>query len=426
MEVKIQKIPNSEVELIITLSPQEFAETRERVISDLGKEVEVKGFRKGKAPKEVIERELGEEKILRATAERSIRENYLKTIKEKKIEPLGQPEVKILKFAPGNPFEFKIKVAVMPEVKLPDYREIAKSCRKREISVSEKEVESTLAWIQRSRAKYIAKTGSAQKGDFVEIEFSSSQIDSGSKRRDAFILGEGHFVPGFEEKIVGLKAGEEKTFSLVFPKDFPNPELRGKEVEFQVKLKTVQRVELPPLTDEWAQTLGRFESLEGLKKSIREGIFLEKEKAESLRLRREILGKITQATEVEIPKILIDREKERMLAEIKKGVKERLQISFSDYLQQIKKTEEELEASLWNDAKARVKEFLILREIRKRENVRASEEEVREEINKILRHYTDPKKAEEELDPQKLKIYAEEIVEEEKVFQLLESFSEQQ
>ncbi|MCD6528324.1 trigger factor [bacterium] len=426
MKVRIQKIPKSEVELKITVSPQRFEEVRERSVLELGKEIEIKGFRKGKVPKEIIEKELGQEQILRKTAETIIKESYKRAIRENKITPLGEPDVKILKFAPGNPFEFKIRVAVMPEVKLPNYKEIAQKCKRRKISVSDEEIKNTLTWLQKSRAKYITKTEAAQKGDFIEIEFSSPQIESGTRRKDGFILGEGHLVSGFEEELVGLKAGEEKNFSLTFPEDFPRVELRGKKVDFKVKVNTVQRIELPEITDEWAQSLGKFEDLDSLKKSIKEGILLEKEQAESQRLRREILEKIVQATEVQLPEILIKREKEQILANIKEGVNKTLQISFQDYLRQIKKTQEELEASLKGEAEKRVKEFLVLREIEKRENIKAEEEEVKEEINKILRHYFDPKKAEKELDPEKLKLYAERIVKNEKIFQTLESLAGKQ
>ena len=423
MKVEVKRLPKSEIELKITIPVQDFDKSRERAILDLGKELEVKGFRKGKIPKEVVEKTLGEEKILRTAAEASIKENYIKAITENKIEPLGQPKIEILKFAPGNPFEFKAKVSVMPEVKLPDYKKIARSCQKKEVSVSEKEIEDALNWLQKSRAKYVAKIEPAQKGDFIEIEFSSPQIESGSKKQDAFILGEGHLISGFEEKLVGLKAGEEQNFSLTLPQNFPTPELKGKEVDFKVKVKTVQRIELPEITDEWAKTLGKFENLKTLKDNIREGFLLEKKQAESQRVRQEILEKIAQATEIEIPEVLINQEKNRMLANLKKGVTQNLQISFQDYLQQIKKTEQEFEAFLLPEAQKRVKNSLILREISKKEHIKADEEEIKEEVNKILKQYSDPKKAEEELDLEKLKVYVEGVIEDEKVFQILESLA---
>jgi len=257
----------------------------------------------------------------------------------------------------------------------------------------------------------------------VEIEFSSSQIEENRKRHDNFILGEGHLVKGFEEKLINMSSGEEKEFSVVFPKDHLQKELAGKEVNFNVKMKSVQRMILPEIDDEFAKGLGRFEDLNGFKKSIKEGIEKEKENQESQRLRQEILEKIAQKTKIEIPEILITTEKERILKDFKKLVTERFKTSFEEYINRIKKTEKELLDTFSNQAEKKIKQLLILREISKQEKIEVSKQEAKEAINGALKKYPNVEKAKRELDLDKLKDYYKEAIKNEKTLTKLESFA---
>jgi trigger factor len=357
--------------------------------------------------------------ILDQAAEEAIRENYLKVIFENKIEVLGRPKVEILKLIPGDSFEFKILVSVFPEIKLADYKKIASQKEKRKVSVSEKEVEETLSLIQRSRTKLFPKDEPSQKGDFIEIEYTSPQIEGGRKIKDGFFLGKGGFVAGFEEKLEGMKKGEERNFSLKIPENYFQKSLAGKEISFKVKTISVQRAEIPELTDEFAKSLGKFENLSDLKKSIFEGIEMEKEKAESEKIREEILNEIIENSEFEIPEILVEEEKNRYLEELKIQIPQIFKISFNDYLTQIKKTEEELKNSYQKKAEKEIQKTLILREIKKREKIEVSDEEVLEKANEILLNFT-PDQI-KKIDPEVLKEYTRERIEQEKVLNFLES-----
>ena len=419
METTIKKIPKSQIELKIELSAEEFNDFIKQAIDSLGKDLEIKGFRKGMAPKEVVEKELGLEKVLIEAADLAVKESYKKAILENKIEAILQPEIEIKKLAKGDSFIFLAKTFVLPEIKLPDYKKIASQAKRKKIEISDEEIKNSLKWLQQSRAKFSLRNRPAQKGDFVEIEYRSSQL-GGQEYKDAFILGQGHFLPGFEEALIGMSAGETKEEILVNPPK--NHPLFGKKINIKVKMKSVQKIELPEINDDFAKNLGKFKGLLDLKKNIKEGLFLEKEKAESLRLRNEILTKINEKTDFEIPEILIEREQKQMLEEIKKNVSENLKISFAEYLKKIKKTEKELLESLFSEAKKRVKSFLILREIGKKEQIEASEEEIEEEANKLLRKYSSVEAA-KDLDPEKLKEYTKEVIITEKIFQLLESLT---
>jgi trigger factor len=421
MKLKIQKLPDSELELKIELSTEEFEKFFNKAIFELGKDLETPGFRKGKLPKEIIEKEIGRERILREAAEMAVRENYLKVISQKNLEVLGRPKIEILKLAPGNPFEFKIIVPVLPEIKLPDYKKIASEVKRKEIIVSEGEITETLSWIAKSRSKFIPKEEGAREGDFIEIEYNSSQVENGRKIKDQFILGRGGLIPEFETNLKGMKSAEEKQVSLTFPENHFRKDLAGKRADFKIKMVSVQRVEVPEISDEFARGLGKFENLAGLKKSISEGIKLEKEIQESERVRKEILERMSKATDMEIPKILVEEQKKRYLEDLKKQVLDLLKTDFRSYLKEINKTEKELLDSFQDQAKNQIKNLLILREIQKEEKIEPSEEEIKREVNEILREYSTEQA--QKLDLERLKSYTKERIGNEKTLRFLEGFT---
>lgn len=425
MKFKIGKLPKSQVEILFELSSEEFNDYYNKAFFILSQGLKLDGFRQGKVPKEMAEKEISPNAVLEEALNLAVREKYTETIDNQNIEVISQPEIEIMKLAKDNPLEFKIKVSVLPEVELPDYKSIASKSKKRATKVEEKEIGSALSWLQRSRAKLAPKEESSQKGDFIELFYSSPQIENGREFKDGFVLGQGHFIPGFEEKLEGMMPGTEKEFSLTFPKDFARKELASKKVDFKVKVNSVQTMTLPEINEEWARSLGTFDSLDALRQNIREGLVQEKEMAESQRLRGEILEKIAQSCKMEIPEILVESEKNKMLSNLKEKVSQDLKIPFQDYLNQIKKTEQELVDSFGPEAQKRIIKFLILREIAKRENVQVSEEEVKTEADKILKYYPDIEKAKEQFDSDRLKLYTEGEIKNEKVFQILENLSQE-
>lgn len=256
------------------------------------------------------------------------------------------------------------------ETELPDYRKIASEVKRNKIEIKEEEIEAALRWFQLSRAKFTLKNQPAQKGDFLEIEYWLDQLSS----KDAFILGQGHFLPGFEESLVGMKIGEEKE-NIALKKD-------GQDIKVKVRIKSVQNVEL-----------AEFENLNELKKNIKEGLISEKEQTESQRWRNAVLEKISQETKCEVPEVLVEQAKKQILEDFQNWIKENLKISFENYLIRIKKTEKEVLDYFLNQARQRVKILLVLREIGKKEGV----------------------------DPEESKGYTKEVLRIEKVFQLLEN-----
>ncbi len=420
MEKEVKHGKESKIELTVELSVEEFKEIEKEVLERLAREAELPGFRKGKTPAEVVRKKIGEQKILTETAQEAIEDSFKKIISEENLEPISQPRVNITKLAPGNPFQYKAEFVVLPEVKLPDYKKLASGVKKEEVSVEEEEIQETLDWLQKARPNLKQVLRPAKKGDWVEISFFSPQLEKGRKFEDAFILGKGKLIPGFSDQLLGMSPGETKDFSLVLPDNFKAREVAGKEVEFKATMKSVKEPEPREINDDFARDVGEFDSLEELKKNIREGLLQEKKQGGRQRRRSEILDKIVEKTDVSVPEVLIEREKENQLAQLKKRVSEQLGVSFEEYLEKINKTEDELEKALTKEAEGRVLRFLILREISSREKVEVSDEELEQEVNSFLKQLSDIDQAKKEVDLDRLKSYTRDKIEQNKVLEILE------
>jgi trigger factor len=423
MEVLLKKISGSRAEVLFKIRKDEFEKFKEKAISILSQEVKKEGFRPGKVPKELIEKEAGEFRILEEAVKLLMEENLPKLILENKIELLSQPEVEALKPVDikNDFFEFKTSFFIFPEVRLPDYKKIASQTKRKKVIIEDREIDDALHWIQKSRAKLTLKNKPAEKGDFIEIDFSSPQIEEGLKRKDGFILGEGQFVSGFEENLIGMINGQEKDFSLKFPENYPKKEMAGKNFDFKVKINSVQKAELPEINDEWAKGLGNFKDLASFKNGIKEGLAMEKDIAEGQKIRQEIMTKLGEKVEIEIPELLIEREKNIMMDGFRAKIAEVLKIPFEEYLAKIKKSEKDIKNSFNEEAKRRVKYDLILREISIKEKINVSEDEIKEEVSKILKNFSIDKA--KELDLEKLKLYIESEIKKEKTLKFLEKLS---
>ncbi len=347
MEIEIKKMPGCEIEIIGEISADDFEARRGEVIEKLSEGVKIDGFRPGKAPKKVLAEKMGEGVVLEKMAELSLKKAYPEIIKENKIEAIGRPEIIITKIAPNNPLGFKIKTAIMPEIKMADYKKFVPeiNAEKEEVSVSEEDIEQVIEQIRKSRA--------------VQKNKSDDPAPAGQENAEA---------------------------------------------------------ELPELTDEFVKTVGNFETVEGFKKKISENILLDKKAKEKEKKRVKILDKIIENSEVEAPNILIEAEKRKMLEEMKVNISQ-MGLKWEDYLNHLKKTEEEIVKGWDKDASKRVKQGLILNEIAIKEKIEVPEDELNKEIDKIIDYY---KAAKQDLDRDRVREYTYGVIRNEKVFQLLE------
>ena len=394
MEKKIKKIEGSQIEISVSMPFVELERYIEKAFLNLKQGVSVKGFREGKAPQEIVEKEIGRDKAITEASNLAVREVYEETTKQGEFEPIGYPQAEILKLADNNPFEFKIISDVLPKLDLPDIEKIAQSNEKKDVQVTEKELEDAIFWVRKSRATFKDLDREAQEGDFVEIDYQSPQVENNKKYQDGFVLGKGHLIKGFEDNVISMKAGENKEFKAQFPEEYFKKELAGKEVDFQVVMNKVKEMILPELNDDFAKNLGKFENVEDLKKNIRNGIKQEKELEQRSIWRNSVLEEVSKQIDCEMPKSLVLVEQERLN---KQDIKEE------------------------GLAEKRIKSFLILREIGKNNKIEVKEEEITQAINSFLATY--PQDKQKDLEQDRLKEYYKGRIFEEKVLKIIDSYA---
>ena len=428
MKSSIKKLPDSYVELTCLVEPQEFNPFISGALKTIGQEVEVQGFRKGKVPEAILKERLGLMKIYEEAARQAISHFYAQCANQHQIDPIGRPVVTVQKLAPDNPFEFTIKVAVFPEVKLPDYTPLLKPLaqERRLPVVTEEMVNDSLNWLRKSRASQVSREDKSQAADNVIIDFSMTDqgvlLDQGEQKNFVVRLGQHQVVPGLEEKLQGVAKGDQLEFDLEIPGDYWNKAIAGKTVHFLVKVKEVMIEILPEINDAFVQSLGKFKTLAELRDSIRQGLELEEQEKERQRFRLRLLKEINNQTVCYVPEVLINSELETLMASVRDSI-EVTGIAWPEYLRQISKTEEAMHQELLPQAKERVRLALIIEAIAQKQKIQASDEEVEAEANKYLVKYRSLAKAGQDIDSQKLIAQTRDILKNEKVSQYLESLA---
>lgn len=425
MQHTLKYLSQSQIELEISLTPEEMEQfwqtAREKVLSD----VHLDGFRKGNIPEELIKNTDLEEKIFDEAASHAFRKSLKEITDELDLELIGTPEVNIKKIAPKEEFIYVVKSAILPKPEVKDYKEISQEVfkGKKNLKVEKKEIQEALEWLQKSRAKIVPVDRPAQLKDVVEVEIKCSEGEkeiSDFPKVDRFILGEGRYPGDLETRLEGMKVGDEKEVKVVVPADYHNENLRNKELSFHIKLNGVYERQEPELTDEWAKSLGNFSDLNDLKKSIERGLLEEKEVKEKERLRMAVLEKLINRTKIELPEILVEGETENQLFSLKHLVEEQ-GMSFDDYLKKTNKTTEDLKKDLRQEAEKTLKGFIILRTIAKLENCSPTPEEVERIMNEIINREAMEGVDVSQIDKEALMEYTREKLTNEKVFQFLEN-----
>ncbi|MCK4859807.1 MAG: trigger factor [Candidatus Omnitrophica bacterium] len=411
MDVKLNRISPNQIELEIEIPIPQMENYFQLAARELSKDMKVDGFRPGKVPAEIVEREKGSQKLYDQAANLAIRKTLPEAILENKIEIVGQPDIVVIQIARGNPMKYKATFWTIPEVELGKYKELR--VKRKELRVKQEEIDKSLEHLQKSRTKLVTVNRPAKFGDRVEIDFvtrsSGIKVEGGESKNHPLIIGESRFIPGFEKELEGMKSEEEKSFTLRVPKDWPQKNLAGRILDFQVKTNLIQQRNIPELSDEFAKSLGNFDSLNQLKQNIKEGLIQEKELREKERIRMELIEKVAQNSKMDIPEALINIELDKMVNELRGSV-ENIDLGFDKYLQGIKKTVDDLKKEWRSQAEKRVRISLVLREIAKKEKIEISDKEVVERIDE----------AEKNIDNSAFKEYTKGVIRNEKVFQLLE------
>ena len=422
MNVEVKKLPKTQVELTVEVSAEELQPFVIQSAVEISKELNISGFRPGKAPYDVVKQRVGEMKIYQEAAEKAVSVMYARAVDGQKLITIGSPKISLEKLAPGNPLIFKAVVALLPQVKPGDYKKI--KVDKKAVKVESKDVEETLVNLQKMFGKEKRVQRPAQKGDKLEIDMNTYvdnvPIDGGTSKNHPVIIGEGHFIPGFEDNLIGLSENQSKDFELKFPKEYHRKDLAGRPVSFKIKAKSIFAIELPPLDDSLAKLVGQFEKLDDLRKQIEDSIHHEKTDKERQRWELAVIDEVVKkSTFEEIPEIVIESEIHKMIHELEDEIISQ-GMKFDDYLFSLKKTKEDLQKEFRPRAIKRIQTALALRAIADQEKITVDDSEINKEIEIQKSKYKDNAEVIKQIDSEEYYDYLKNVMRSRKVFEFLE------
>jgi len=399
MQANIEKLPKAEVKITFSIEPSEIVSDLENAAKRISEATRFDGFHPGKVPFDVVKSKVGEMAIWNEAAEEIVRHAYAKVVIDNKLNPIGSPEIDLVKLAPGNPIEFTATVIVLPAVtKLPELTEI--KVKAKIAKVEDKDIEAALAELQRMQTREVEVERPATAKDKVtmnlKIERDHVAIEGGETKNHAVYLSEPYYIPGFVDQIVGMKTGDSKTFTLTFPENNFQKNLAGSPADFTAEIIKVEELVPPPLDDDFAKTLGQ-DSFDGLKTILHENMLHEAEEKEIQRQEAEALEEVVKLSEFEeLPSKIVDVEAEKMVHELEHSVAER-GLLFKDYLANVKKTANELKLDFVPQAMKRVKTILAIRALADRENITVSEDEIALKVAGTMNQYKDDPEAQKQI-----------------------------
>ncbi|KNZ69585.1 trigger factor [Thermincola ferriacetica] len=389
MKVNMEKIEKNLVNLEIEVEQEKFAQAMEKAFKKVASKVSIPGFRKGKAPRVLVERKVGKEYLYDEALEYIVPEAYFDAVKETKIEPIDKPNIEVVQIGDEKPLIFKAKVEVKPEVKLGEYKGL--EVKKPEVSITDEDIEQELEKLRQRHAQIInVEDGEAQLHDTVVIDFEGFvdgvAFQGGSGKDYSLELGSGTFIPGFEDQLVGAKVGETREIKVTFPENYHAADLAGKDAVFKVEVKAIKRKQLAAIDDELAKDVSEFETLEELKKDISNKLKEAAEQKAEHEMKDLLVAKAVENAEVEIPNIMVEQRIDSMIQSLAQRLS--LQgLSLEEYLKFTNSNMEALREQHRPDAENRVKATLVLEAIAKKENIEPTEEDLEEEIKTMAAQY---------------------------------------
>ena len=381
-----EKLEKSRVALTIETSAEEFEAAVNKAYLKMRGKINVPGFRVGKAPRKIIEKMYGAEVFYEEAVNIILPDAYEAAVKEQELDVVGYPEVE-LESCTKDGVVFKCTVAVYPEVKLGQYKGL--EAPKAEVKVAAADVNARLKEMADRNSRLVSVDRAVKKGDTADIDFEGFDngvaFDGGKGENFDLEIGSGSFVPGFEDQLIGMKAGEEKDIDITFPKDY-TPELAGKPVVFHVKVNEVKVKEVPALDDEFAKDVSEFDTLKDLKADIKKKLTAERTEAAQRAFEDVLMAKVAEGVEADVPHEMVDLQAEQMT----EGFKQQLAaqgIPFDQYLKMTNTTEADFKSQAYGPAEQQVKMDLAISAIVKAEGLEASDDEVEAEMKKVADKY---------------------------------------
>lgn len=420
MNHTLKKNDPNQIELIVELSRDDLKTYVDRTESELGKDLQLDGFRKGKVPKDMLKNNLDAKQVLESALDLAMKDSLAKTIEKEKLDVLNVSNLEIKENTPDK-LVYKVNLTLFPEIKVQDFSKL--KVARRDVKVEQKDIEDTLETIKASRSILRDKEGEVKNGDRVEVDFEVRQngqvLEGGISKNHPLIIGGKNFIPGFEDNLLGMKKDEEKSFSLVAPKEYYVKKIAGQKLDFSVKVNNVKSVELPKVDDEFVKSLGNFQNLNQLLDSIKEGVTEEKKLKEKQRVRLEIINHIIKNSSIIIPEVLINQQLDSMIDNLDRNLHTN-GMELGLYLAQMSKTQDNLRKEWRDEAEKQVKIVMVLHKIAKDNNISASHEEVDETLNATVQSMMMKGADKMNLDVESLRDNISSRITNEKVFDFLE------
>lgn len=392
MQIQKEQLTPTKIKLSIVANKVLLDAVKQEVIERLSQTAKVPGFRPGKAPATLVEKQLDPAALQSEFVDQAINKLYVSAVEQEKLRPVASPQVSLTKFVPYSTLEFTAEVEVIGDIKLTDYKKVKLAPKK--VEVIAKDVTAVLDNLRIRAAVKKEVSRAAKTGDEVVIDFRGTDSKTGEPISGAdgkdypLLLGSNSFIPGFEDEIVGVKTGGKKTFTLTFPKDYSSKDLQNRKVSFAVTASKVQEVTQAKLDDTFAATIGPFKTLSELKADIKKQLKAEKQQEANRAYDNELLEKIASKSTVDIPKSLVDEEIDRIEEEEKRNVVYRGQ-TWQEHLDAEGLDAEAHREKQRESAELRVKAGLLLGEISHLEYISVTPEEVDIRIQLLKGQYTD-------------------------------------
>ncbi len=384
VKVEIKKQKENEMNLKIETDKSIVNEKLDKVYNDTSYKIKIPGFRKGRIPKNILNLHLGKDYFYDKTSEELIPECYLEAIKKIDIKPINQPEINVIQIEEHKLLIFEATVQVMTEIKLGSFNKI--NIKKEDTKVTNTDLNNEIKRIQENQAKLnVVKNRKSNKNDFLVIDsqgYIEGRAIKGSKVEKQMVQLGKNTAPEFNDKLIGCSAGDEKEIKILVPKDVKDKKIAGKEIIYKVKVIEIKEKELPELNEDFIKTMGNYKTLDDFKKDIKDKLEKQVEMVNKNNYEGKLLEKVTAICEVEVPKVLIEREMEYMMKSLEDDLKSK-GLSIQDYYKTIKTDEEKVKKEYEIVAEKRIKQELILDKISQVENLQVTEKEVKDKI-KIL------------------------------------------
>ncbi len=389
MSSKLEKIENNVATLEISVSPEKLEEGLMKSYLKNVKKFNIPGFRKGKAPRKIIERHYGEAIFYEDAINIVCPDAYDEAVKEHNLEPVDRPDIDILEIESGKGLVFKAEVTVKPEVVLGQYKGI--EAEKKEYNVTDEDVDKEINAMREKNARLVEVTDRpVNNGDITIIDFKGfvddNQFEGGTSENHNLEIGSGQFIPGFEEQLIGAELGKEIDVNVQFPEEYHSKELAGKPALFKVTVKEIKEKQLVELDDEFAKDVSEFDTLEELKADIRKKREEESKRIEKQQYEDEVVNKVVENATVDIPEVMIDAQVNIMLRDFDYQLRYQ-GLNLETYLKYMNMDIEKLKESYKDVAKNRVKSQLVLEKVAEAEGVAATDEDLDAEIEKTAKHY---------------------------------------